>query len=174
MGIDEILAAIHRPEKTVPICLRGDLHAVFEQLERDFIKADTAITDDVTTTGASAEAVKLGQRMEEIRGEMRDATEIFTLRALPRTEWVALAQAHPQRPGIDTGDVNEETFTLALVAACCIDPEMTVEQALLLHGELSEGQWMSLASAAWNLNREVQDVPFSLAASSRAASALFD
>jgi hypothetical protein len=167
MGIDEILGQIKRPERTVPICLRGDLAAVYEQLGRDFEVADTTVTDDVLAGGSSTEAAKLAAEMASIRQQMLDVTEIFVLRALPRSEWVELAREHPARDGIDLGDVNEDTFIPALVAACAITPAMTVEQATILHRTLSEGQWGAIATAVWDLNRSLPEIPFNLAASAR-------
>src|ERR1043166_5401257 len=47
LDIEQIIASARRPETTVPLCMRGDLQAVWEQLDRDFDAADKEITDEI-------------------------------------------------------------------------------------------------------------------------------
>lgn len=152
----------------VPLCLRGDLQAAWDKLEQSFNTADTTLSGDVLETGRSAEAAVIAQSMEDLRLEMIESTVFFTLRALPRKTWRKKIAEHP--PGEDDeGDVDEEGFITDLVATCCVDPVMTSEQSARLRDELTEGQWQSLAQAAWELNKGVLSIPFSLAAQTSAA-----
>jgi hypothetical protein len=169
MDIEQIIASARRPETTVPLCMRGDLQAVWEQLDRDFDIADKAITEDVTKGGSPVAAVKIAKQMEEVQREMQDSTVIFTLRGLSRSQWKALADAHPPIEGVDEGEVNEESFVTAMVSECCVSPVMTVEQAGRLRDEMTDGQWQELATASWQLNKSMIGVPYSLAASTRLA-----
>lgn len=169
MDIEQIIAGAKRPETTVPLCMRGDLQAEWEQLDRDFDAADKSITDEVTAGGSPVQAVKIAQQMAEVEREMRDSTVIFTMRGMPRTAWKSLAEAHPPIEGVDEGEVNEESFVAAMIAASCIEPVMTVDQAERLRDQVTDGQWQELATAAWQLNKSMIGVPFSLAASTRLA-----
>jgi hypothetical protein len=169
MDIEQIIAGARRPETTVPLCMRGDLQAVWEQLDRDFDTADKAITDEVTNGGSPVLAVKIAKQMAELEREMRDSTVIFTLRGLSRTRWKEMAAAHPPIEGVDEGEVNEESFVTEMIAECCVEPVMTVDQAGRLRDQVTDGQWQELATASWQLNKSMIGVPFSLAASTRLA-----
>jgi hypothetical protein len=169
MDIEQIIAGARRPETTVPLCMRGDLQAVWEQLDRDFDTADKAITDEVTQGGSPVLAVKIAKQMAELEREMRDSTVVFTLRGLSRTHWKAMAATHPPVEGVDEGEVNEEGFVTEMIAECCVEPAMTVEQAGRLRDQVTDGQWQELATASWQLNKSMIGVPFSLAASTRLA-----
>lgn len=169
MDIEQIIAGAKRPETTVPLCMRGDLQAVWEQLDRDFDAADKSITEEVTSGGSPIQAVKIAQQMAEVEREMRDSTVIFTLRGMPRPVWKELAEAHPPIEGVDEGEVNEEGFVTAMISKSCVDPTMSTDQAARLRDQITDGQWQELATAAWQLNKSMIGVPFSLAASTRLA-----
>lgn len=169
MDIEQIIAGARRPETTVPLCMRGDLQAVWEQLDRDFDAADKAITEEVTAGGSPVLAVKIAKQMEEVQREMQASTVIFTLRGMSRTSWQELVKANPPIEGVDEGEVNEEEFVTAMIAECSTEPVMTVEQAGRLRDQITDGQWQELATAAWQLNKSMIGVPYSLAASTRLA-----
>jgi hypothetical protein len=171
MDIEQIITSARRPETTVPLCMRGDLQAVWEQLDRDFDTADKEITDEVTEGGSPVLAVKIAKQMAEVEREMRDSTVIFILRGLSRSQWQEIVKENPPIEGVDEegAEVNEESFVTAMIAQCCADPSMTIEQAKRLHDEVTDGQWQSLATAAWQVNKNTPTVPYSLAASTRLA-----
>lgn len=169
MDIEQIIASARKPETTVPLCMRGDLQAVWEQLDRDFDIADKAITEEVTNGGSPVAAVKIAKQMSEIQREMQDSMVIFTLRAMSRTRWKEIAADHPPIEGVDEGEVNEESFVTAMIAECSVEPVMTVDQAGRLRDQLTDGQWQELATASWQLNKSMIGVPYSLAASARLA-----
>lgn len=168
MDIDQILAQAKKPERTVPMCLRADLQATWEDLEREFNRADNEITDEVLSSGASSKTAKIALEMEKIRREMEEATVVFRLRAVPRKRWQQIVRANPPGEEIEA-EVDEEGFVTALIAACCIEPEMTLLQAADLRDAITDGQWQELANVAWQLNKGMTTVPFSLAASTRLA-----
>lgn len=170
MDITEIISSIKRPERMVPLCLRGDLQSEWDRLEEAFNIADTTISGDVLETGRSAEAARLAQEMELVRHQMMATTVRFTLRALGRKDWKKIAADNPPSDDDLSGlDVDEEQFVTDMIAACCIEPTMTRSQAETLRDELTDGQWQSLATAAWELNKNTLVVPFSLAAQTSAA-----
>lgn len=185
-----LLAAAKMPERAVPICLRGDLTAEFEELERQLDDAQRVVAasiEDAATAGGIAE------RMEELRREMLAHTYQFRLRAMPRPAWRAFIAEHPPRKDPETGEVDErdkyvginsETFYPALIRASVVDPVLSDDGWRQLLGDdeterarrraagepvedgvLTDRQFDTLSSAAWGLNRRDIDVPFSLAAS---------
>jgi len=60
---------------------------------------------------------------------------------------------------------NPDTFPPALIAACSVDPRLTVEQATSLweSEDWSQGELMGLFIAAVKLNNEGLDIPFTAA-----------
>jgi hypothetical protein len=157
------------PEDTVPICLRADLQAEFERLERDLERAERTTADSLAGNGAR----QVAEQIEALRQQMTDATVAFRLRAMPRPAWREFTAGHPPRKdGDDIDDrdqllgVNVDTFFEALVRASVVEPELDGEDwDLLLGDKLTDRQFDHLAQAAWALNRRDVDVPFSLAAS---------
>jgi hypothetical protein len=165
MDITEALAGARLPEKTVPICLRGDLQARFEELERQLVAAQRDTSDSLA---AGSRPRELAEQIEALRREMADHTVTFTLRAVPRRAWTKLVADHPPREDNQVDrvlGVNEETFISVLIREATVDPELTDDQWDLLDEKLTEFQWQKLFNAAWSLNARDVDVPFSHAAS---------
>jgi hypothetical protein len=166
---DALLDGAKLPEKTVPVCLRGDLAAEFEELDRQLTEAQRKQSDSLDGSGVGA----LLDRMEALQAEMREHTYLFRLRAMPKPKFRALIAAHPPRRGDDgelvDGDrlmgVDTETFWDALIRACLIDPVLDDEKWRRTEAALTDKQYEQLSDAAWGLNRGEVDIPFSLAAS---------
>jgi hypothetical protein len=167
----KLLADARLPERSVPVCMRGDLVADHEALERQLQAAQDRPVDSLEGNGVG----QLVDRIEALQDEMRDHSYQFRLRALPRQEFRALVAAHPPRRDDGTGDpvqddavlgVNRDTFFTALIRACVQDPQLDdAEWVELLDEKLTDRQFMDLADAAWFVNRGEVDVPFSHAAS---------
>lgn len=172
MDIKALLADAHLPERTVPICLRGDLVAEHEELERRLEEATRRPIDSLEGNG-TGELVDAITALEE---RMRASTVVFRLRALPKPVWRELIAAHPPRKN-DDGDpvpedaavgLNMETFWDAITRACLVYPEVDEEAWSLMAGKdgrLTDRQLGQLSDAAWAVNRGDVDVPFSRAAS---------
>lgn len=175
-SIEDVFADAKLPTRSVPLVLRGDLVAEWQDLERRFKQAHQAGDEDTLASKNSAEAIKLARQMEDLEEQMRAATRVFRLQGLPGSKWRALLKAHPPRED-DQADqqveFNRDTFGVAALAACCVMPTMTVAQAEKLIDEtLTDGQWNTLFAHIWGMHTTAVDVPFSLAASAiRAASA---
>lgn len=164
----KLLADAKLPERTVMICLRGDLAADHEAAERELELAEKQGSDSLAGTGAGA----IVDRIEALEQEMREHTYEFRLRALPKPAWRKLCGEHPPRRGDDNEivptdliGVNAETFYDAIIRACLIDPELTDDEWGQLVEALTDRQYDEIADAAWGLNRREVDVPFSRAAS---------
>jgi hypothetical protein len=167
-----MLASAKLPEKTVQICLRGDLAAEHETAEKALEQAEkNALSADSLDGGGVGE---LADRLEALEAQMREHTYPFRLRALPKPKWRALVAEHQPRRD-DDGEVlaadrflgvNADTFFEAITKACVVDPEMDDDDwRVLLDEKLTDAQFDTLSEAAWGLNRRDVDVPFSRAAS---------
>ncbi|MGH3375981.1 MAG: hypothetical protein ACRDP6_14680 [Actinoallomurus sp.] len=173
---DDVLADAKLPTRSVPICLRGDLIAEWQDLERQFKQANQVADEDTLASKNSTEALQLAQQMEDLEEQMRAATRMFRLQGLLGSDWRKLLKAHPPREGDEQDaqvEFNRETFGIAALAACSVMPKMTVAQAAkLVDGPLTDGQWNTLFGSIWQMHATAVDIPFSLAASAvRAASA---
>lgn len=166
-SIADIIGQVKRPEKTVPVCLAGDLQAEFEDLERDLAIARDQPAEGTLAGGANPLATQIAQQIMELRERMREHTRVFRFRGQPRKEYSDLvAKCPPSEEDKDKGaEVDWETFSVALVAACAVDPAMSVEEAGQIADVLTQAQWDSLVAAAFSVNKRDVDVPFSYAAS---------
>lgn len=167
-SLQEILAGAKRPEKTVRLCLRGDLNAEFEALEGRLNEIRSKDRGE-GRLNPSTEARDIARDMEQLKDEMAASTVPFVLRALPRREFQKLFAAHPPEKGNDTHKqlgYNPETFYEALVKASVVDPELDEDTWVRLSEEVwTSAQWAALVAAASALNMNEVSVPFSAAAS---------
>lgn len=169
-SIDDVFADARLPRREVPLCLRGDLVADWQDLERRFKEANNAPDDDTLASAPAAEAVDLARQMRDLEGQMRQATRVFQVKGLPRSEWRELLKQHPPREE-DQTEFHPETFPVAALVACAVVPKMTLAQAeKLVDEKLTDGQWNELFSHIWVMNAGRVEVPFSLAASAILAS----
>jgi hypothetical protein len=160
VDIAEVLKRAKAPERVVEICLDADLAAEHDELSRRLTEAQrsqTALSD-------GGKAAKVAKEIRDLEGRMQASVVPFRMRGLSayrRQEWL---DAHPAREG------KQELFDpytgpVALIAACCVDPQMTPEQAKELCDKLGTGQTDQLFSAAWEATNGGSAVPFSVAAS---------
>lgn len=157
------------PERTVDVCLRGDLVADFQALEAELDAARIAAGDSLDTgTG------EIIAKMEAIQSLMRENTYPVRLRALKGPDFRALLAQHPARRNeageIDAAergfDFNVDTFFEPLLRACMIDPELVAKDDWnQFLGAITDYQFNELAITCLNICRGKVDIPFSLVAS---------
>ncbi len=164
-NIDALLASAKLPESTVPLCLRGDLQAEWETLERAL--AEVKQRGDRRLAGSPEEA-KLARQLRDLEAQMQDSTITLRLRALPRREFMKLVEKHPPRKD-NSADrmvgIDQSSFYDALIGACIVEPELDEERLGKLLDALTDAQFNKLATTAWELNRSDVSVPFSRTAS---------
>lgn len=166
MDFAEKLKRARRPERSVPICLRLDLLADFEALDRrlEQLRAEAPGSQSL----AGGEKLELAQQMESLREQMQEASEDFRLRALDRGGFGKLKREHPARED-DEREVelgfSPEPFFNDLIRKSVTSPEMTDDQWTELFEVLDDGQYALLANTAMDLNQKAYSVPFSSAAS---------
>lgn len=160
-GIEEILAAARPREAEVSLCLAGDLAADADRLAAEIDRIGsvprTSLADVDPRTALVAE-------LEKVHAKMRANSAVFRFRALSRKDYSDLLAAHQSRDATKEA-WNLDTFPPALIAASCIEPAMTVEQAEDLFSRINQNGRDLLWSAAWRANTGEVRVPFSLAAS---------
>jgi hypothetical protein len=164
----EMIAESRLPERTVPVCLRGDLFADFQALEAELEKAR-----DVSPDSLDDGTGELLERMEAVRALMRENTYPVRLRAMSGPDFRALKAKHPARyddgelhPDDRGFDFNTETFFAPLLRVSIIDPELVSKDDWEEFVEgITDYQFTELSVTALTLNRGRVDVPFSLAAS---------
>jgi hypothetical protein len=163
-----LLGEAKLPERTVPVCLRGDLAADHEAAERELEQAQRTAANSLAGNGAAA----IAERVEALEEQMREHTYDFRLRAMKRHDFRAFMAAHPPREDEQgkkedaAWGVNRETFFPALIRVSVVDPELdAAEWTDLLDNRLTDYQFQELAVTAWALNAREVDIPFSRAAS---------
>ena len=158
-SIKDKIKAARLPERTVEICLRGDLVAEHEQAERDLEQAQRTATSSLAGNGSAA----IAERLEALEAEMRESVEVFILRALPqrpnprdgRPTWRELLDRHPPRRG-DDGEIVEadkgmmidtSTFYEDLIRLSVVSPELDDEDWSDLVGVLTNAPYGELSTA---------------------------
>jgi hypothetical protein len=161
----ELLAEATLPERTVRLCLRGDLTGALEQAERELAQAlatpQTGLSDDRGIP-------ELRDRVEDLTAQVQAKSREFKLRGINARVWSDLIVKNPPREDV-AGDrflgYNPDSLFDELVELCLVTPELTGEQVRQLAEHLSAGQWDILTDAALTVSRRKVDIPFSPTAS---------
>ena len=160
-SIEDILKQATPRQRTVQVCIRGDLASEVERL-----------TDEVAAAARDWEPESIADEHpgRRIAAELRDAqaaakaAEVpFTLQFIGDRAYNDLLAAHPSDNASELFD--DRTFPKALIAAACTDPQMTAEQAAELFEVINQGEQKKLFDAAWEVHNGADASPFSLAAS---------
>ncbi|MFJ5973510.1 hypothetical protein [Streptomyces sp. NPDC093060] len=160
-SIEDILAQAKPRERTVMVCIRGDLAGEAERLAEEISK----VSEDWEPSNLAEvhPGRELAAKLKEVREQARAAEVPFTLRYIGDKAYSDLVAAHPGEN--DNEIFNSVTFPRALIAASCVDPEMSEEQAVALFEKLNQGEIKKLFDAAWDVHNSSDLIPFSLAAS---------
>jgi hypothetical protein len=160
-SIEDILAQATPRERTVKVCIRGDLAGEAERLQDELSKvSEDWEPADLTDVHPGRE---LATALKEIKEQIRAAEVPFTLRYIGDKPYSDLMAAHPGKD--DNEAFDSETFPRALVAASCVDPVMSEEQVAQLFEKINQGEIKKLFDAAWDVHNSSEMVPFSLLAS---------
>ncbi|MEU9405033.1 hypothetical protein AB0E08_04895 [Streptomyces sp. NPDC048281] len=161
--IEDILKQAKPRERTVMVCTRGDLAGEAERLSEELTKVNEDWEPSDLTEVHPARAI--AAQLKEARDAARAAEVPFKLRYIGDKAYSDLLAAHPPEKGKDNELFDSVTFPRALIAASCVDPEMTEEQVIELFEVINEGEIAKLFNAAWDVHNSSDMVPFSLAAS---------
>jgi hypothetical protein len=150
--LHELRAKFTARHKTVTFVTAGDL---LDQHETLTAQLSTAMSQ--TLPGIR----ELGERITALEAQIAESTVMITVRGIGRNAFRRLLDEHKS----DGEPFDRETFPPALIAACSLDPVMTVDEVNGLGDVLTFAQWDELFGAAWEACREVDGVPFSVLAS---------
>lgn len=168
VDVNDLIAEARPAEKTVELCLRSDLVAALEDVQRRIAAAADqprgSLGDDGGLPGLRAEA-------EEIRREAREHTVVFRFRALNRWRMQQLMAESPPRDGNPVDKklgYNADAVTYRMARDCCYEPVLSDESwerllgspERLGDGVLSPGQWQRLDEALSTLNFSRASIPF--------------
>lgn len=157
LNIDQLIKAAKMPQRTIPVCVRGDLTLELQELQAQLEEKGHA-GNPQTLAGVGDAGIR--KQVEEIIKEMKRFTVNFILRALPDDQFNDLKAQHPPRVGVDEYGYNEDTFHKALFLATLTHPDITEQQWDDLRVNLSRGQTTDLYNAAFNICHTTVSIPF--------------
>ena len=160
-SIQDLIKQAKPRERTVNVCLRGDLAGEVERLTAEIGKVSEDWEPEDLTSEHPGRALSV--QLKQVREEARKAEEPFTFRYIGDRAYSDLLAAHPSED--DNEAFNSVTFPRALVAASCVDPEMSEDEVAELFEVINQGEIKKLFDAAWDVHNVADVVPFSLAVS---------
>lgn len=162
-SIEDVLAQARPKATTVRVCLRGDLLAEHDRLEAELaeVRRQDALSNRPST------AAEVAGRIEALQAQIEASSVQFTFHAVGQKRWTDLLVEHPpsEEDREEGAAFDRRTFPVAALAASCVEPAMTQEQAARLYEVCNFGQWEQLWGACIAANVEGTSVPFSFAAS---------
>ena len=165
-SIKDRLAAAKLPERSIQVCLRGDLAAEFDELERKLreVREDAGPRRVAT----KSEAAEIAGKMRELQEQMRAEMVTLRVRALPRAEWQKIVRDNPPRED-NAGDMavggNLTGIMEHAIPRCVVEPEMDAEDWEQFNNVISAGDYDQLMTVVFDVNRSGASVPKSRLAS---------
>ena len=154
LSFEELRAARKPREKTVEVPLDEEVLRDIDDLERA-VAFQKKIDE---TENVPPAAPKMERRLEELRESAREAAEDFTFQELPRPVYRALLAEHPSDDENLRWD--EDGFAPALLHACCVSHDFTVEQWRTLWDEWPSWVVYPMFAAAYEVCEQPSRVPF--------------
>jgi len=174
--VSDLLAARKPRSKTVRLVLDGGSTVALDLLKNELsnLKLQERVNGRDETLGSQ---IPLKERqILELEAEIMKSAVEFTFHAIGRGRLEELKAKFP--PTAEQWDVyreqaaanplmaavprfDPEGMAAEFLAACAVDPVMTVEEAGALWDGLSDGEAAQLWEAAWTVNAEAATVPLS-------------
>lgn len=150
MDIGDVIAGVKPAVRTVPICLDGTLAEQLEQLRAEWV--DRAGSGQGLAPSPDVAAVI--DRIRDLEAQADAATVEFAVRSIGAKAWRKLMAEHapPDDRLLDGWRFDPDTFPQAALAASCVEPAMTDDEADQLQVRLSSGQWEKLFRAVLECN----------------------
>lgn len=145
--VDDFLDGYQVPVEEVPICRDPSL------VER-FALVESRLAAEEARAGLAGAPPELLELHEALSAEVEEQVQVFRLQAIPLPGWVRLMAEHPPTPAErEAGEfANPDTWEPAVVAACAVDPVMSVEQASRMRSKLAAPEWGALRDAVIRLH----------------------
>lgn len=165
LSLDEILNGRKPASKSVPICMRLDVMADIEELEREITRLGQD-NDDPRLAGANElSAAELADKIRELEAEAQKYTINLRLQAIDRLVWNQKVDEHTEELESGEKKLDLSALVVDIFPDSLVSPEMSIKQTNDFLTKLSEGQWEQVMQATWDLNRRVTTVGKSLTAS---------
>jgi hypothetical protein len=175
--LDKLRGKYQPARTTRELCMNGALQAAFEEAQHELEAVNRRKTFESLSFGDVDPVRVAAEKVEAIREAMAGSMETFTFQAMGSKAYADLLIQHPPRKDVQE-PWNSDTFVPALIAACCVDPDLDpsialdeenlpfdVDQARELCYMLSSAQLDELFDGAYRVNVKAVDVPFSALAS---------
>lgn len=165
--LDEFLGDGDGGEYVVDVPIRPR-HLAQKHDELEHLIAQRIQTDADSLAG-DAEVRAMCEALEELERRIDAEAVIYRFRGISRRRWRDLMAKHPpKREHREMGvDFNPDTFPVAAMAACSVDPKLTIEEARALEDDatLGTGNFERLWEGVLTANLGVlNDTPKSLIA----------
>lgn len=166
----DLIKGARLAERVMPVCLRADLSAEFEELERQ-LQAEQL--KPARALSGNPEARRISQELEKLREQMAEHELQLRLRAIPQRKYKKLIGQYPPQKGIKLDEAvgyHFDGFVESLIRASVVEPALDDDDWTMLLGDddtdgvLTSGQYDALYEACRDLNRGNTTVPFSRAA----------
>lgn len=168
--IDAWISEIKPAEASVELCLRGDLLSEFDTARRELEEFEDWKPGSLSDADPRTE---IRARLAGLREQMRASTKTFVFRAIGDQASSDLLAKHPS-PKNEKGEelyaFNPQTYPVAMVAACAVQPSISPKQAEQLFDKLNLDQRNRLFDGAMRANNREVDIPFYAAGSEPADS----
>lgn len=156
-SLDDFLDGYEPPVGEVVICGKPGLIA-------DHHRLDAEVMGHRARSGLGGPPAELLDELARIEAEIEASAYVIRLQAIAHRPWADLLAAHPpttEERALGYG-THPATFEPAAVAACAIEPTITVEQAERMRDTLPRSEWQALTSAVRDLHEERSAAPKSL------------
>lgn len=164
-SFDDVLAGSSARNRSIKVCLRGDLLAEIERLTAELPHVQLADS----TENRPAEAPALAKRIVELTEEAQAAKVEFVFEPLGRRAWRDLVAEHPptDEQKAAGGDFDTETLPAVAMGKSCVSPKGATEAKFrkLADGKaITDAQWNLLWATCWAANtggEDGADIPLS-------------
>ncbi len=172
--VAEIMAKKKAVTKQVAIQLDGELADRIADLR----KLHLAARDSDRLSNEPDKAPAIMAQIEALVEESKDTEVIFTFKSIGRFAYDELVTSHPptKEQKKDGAEFNADTFPPALVAASCVDPSMSLEDATAMFSspDWNGAELRRIFFGALEVNTETGDIPLSRDGSEGSLSSLLN
>lgn len=161
-SIDDLISRAAPRTGKVRVCSRGDL----VDRHRELVQLSNQV-DDQGSLADGSDVLETLKQIKAVEDEMEASAVTITISTVPQRVWADLLLQNPPtvQQRFEGHDHDPVRFPIAVVAACAIEPEITVVQAAGLYDALPFGEWTRLWLACAELNTTATPFPKLLAAS---------
>ncbi len=158
MDFKELTARKRRRTRTVWVLLDDELVA-----EKDRLTIEVGVAERQDTwQNRTPEAPAMRARLLELDVLIAEQRVAFVFGAMPRTRWNELVDEFTVEDTNGDDELDVEAFGPYLLSESAIDPPMTLDDVadMFTGDNWSPGETEQLYIAAYQVNREVRDIPF--------------